>query len=173
MGLFDRALKIMDEQKDNTFEPLPENDYQATISNIELKPTKKGDGQRLNITFEVTAGKYAGRLVFAGLNVMNSNDDAVAISLGELHRICETAGAETWFNTFRAADTWEEAEKLIEGKLWDSIGNAQMMIRVKVKEDKSGQYGPSNTISKYAPVDAPAIKSKSAEPAAKKAPWAK
>lgn len=172
MGLFDKALKIMDEQKDNAgFEPVPEGDYQATISNIELKPTKKGDGQRLNITFEIVGSKQAGRLVFNGLNVMNPNDEAVAISLGELHRLCEAAGAEAWFDTFRSADTWEEAEKLLEGKLWDTIGNSQMMIRVKVKEDKSGQYGPSNSITKYSAVETPAIKAKPA--ADKKAPWAK
>lgn len=180
MGLFDKALKIMDEQQDNqqSFEPIPEGDYQALISNCELKPTKRGDGQRLNITHEITAGKHTGRLIFNGLNVLNPNDDAVAISLAELHRICIACNAESWFESLRNSESWEDAEQMIENHLFDQIGNKPLTIRVKIKEDKSGEYGPQNKITKYTSAELPiatksAKEDKSEKPAAKRAPWQK
>lgn len=70
------------------FEAVPAGKYVAVIVNSEIKPTKSGNGNYLELTFEITEGEYKGRKVWARLNIDNPSADAVKIARGELSAIC-------------------------------------------------------------------------------------
>lgn len=70
------------------FDPIPAGKYQAVITESEMKQTKNGTGQYLQLEFEVIERDYKGRKVWARLNLENSNSEAVRIARAELSAIC-------------------------------------------------------------------------------------
>ena len=74
------------------FEPIPADKYLAVIAASEMKQTKAGDGQYLELTFQVIDGAYKGRNLWARLNLDNPNDTAVKIARSELSAICRAVG---------------------------------------------------------------------------------
>jgi len=74
------------------FDPIPAGKYVAAITESEMKPTKAGTGQYLQLTFQVLEGEYKGRLLWARLNLDNPSDMAVKIARAELSAICRAVG---------------------------------------------------------------------------------
>lgn len=74
------------------FEPIPAGKYLAVITESEFKPTKAGTGSYLQLTFQITDGPCANRLLWARLNLDNPNDTARKIAQGELSAICRAVG---------------------------------------------------------------------------------
>ena len=70
------------------YEPIPAGKYAAVITDSEMKPTKTGNGQYLELAFEVIEGDYRGRKVWARLNLENPNSQAVQIARADLSAIC-------------------------------------------------------------------------------------
>ncbi len=70
------------------FDPVPAGRYTAIITESEMKPTKAGTGQYLQLTFQIIEGEYQGRLVWARLNLQNPSEMAVKIARAELSAIC-------------------------------------------------------------------------------------
>jgi hypothetical protein len=77
------------------FEAVPAGKYIAVIVDSEIKQTKSGNGNYLELTFEITEGEYKGRKVWARLNIDNPNADAVKIARGELSAICRAVNVMT------------------------------------------------------------------------------
>ena len=75
-----------------TFEPLPAGKYLAAISESEMKATKSGSGNYLQLTFTILEGDYKNRILWARLNLNNSNATAVKIARSELSAICHAVG---------------------------------------------------------------------------------
>ena len=59
------------------YDPIPAGKYQAVITESEMKPTRTGNGQYLQLEFEIIEGEYKNRKVWARLNLENANADAV------------------------------------------------------------------------------------------------
>lgn len=76
----------------SNFDPLPAGKYLATITESEMKPTKSGTGNFLQLTFQVLEGPHKGRLLWARLNLDNPNATAVQIARAELSAICRAVG---------------------------------------------------------------------------------
>ena len=74
------------------FDPIPPGKYLAVITESEMKATKSGAGQYLQITFQLIEGEYKGRLVWARLNLDNPNATTVKIARAELSAICRAVG---------------------------------------------------------------------------------
>ena len=74
------------------FDPIPAGKYLAIITESEMKPTKAGTGQYLQLTFQVLDGPYKGRFVWARLNLDNPSEMAVKIARAELSSICRAVG---------------------------------------------------------------------------------
>jgi len=74
------------------FDPVPAGKYLAVITESEMKPTKSGSGNYLQLTFEIIDGPHKGRLLWARLNLDNPNATAVAIARAELSAICRAVG---------------------------------------------------------------------------------
>jgi len=71
---------------------IPKGEYRLVISGAEIKPTKAGDGLRLNLKMTVCGGQYGNRTLFEGLNIKNPNPTAQAMSEQMLKKICEAIG---------------------------------------------------------------------------------
>lgn len=74
------------------FEPLPAGKYVAVITESEMKPTKAGTGNYLQLTLQILEGPYQNRLLWARLNLDNPNETARKIAQGELSAICRAVG---------------------------------------------------------------------------------
>ena len=64
----------------------------AAIVESEMKPTKSGNGNYLELVFAILDGQYKGRKVWARLNLYNPNPQAVQIARAELSAICHATG---------------------------------------------------------------------------------
>lgn len=112
------------------FEVLPPGDYLAMIVDSEMKDTKGGDGQYLNLTLQVLDGPFAGRMLFDRLNLINTNAKAVAIAQRQLSQICHAIGV------MRVSDSAE-------------LHNKPLVATLKIR--KSPEYGDSNNVAGYKP----------------------
>ena len=112
-------------------EAVPAAKYIAVIIESEIKPTKSGNGQFLELTFEIIDGEYKGRKVWARLNIDNPNATAVQIARGELSAICRAV------NVMQPKDSAE-------------LHNLPLEITVRCKKrDDSDEI--TNEIKGYAP----------------------
>ena len=78
-----------------SFDALPPGRYEAIISESEMKDTKAGTGQYLQLTFTVVGGQHDGRKLWSRLNLVNPNATAVGIAERELSAICHCVGIIT------------------------------------------------------------------------------
>jgi len=113
-----------------TFDPIPAGKYLAIITDSVMKPTKSGNGQLLELTFQVIEGPHKGRQLWARLNLHNPSSIAVKIARGELSSICRVVGVMT---------PGDSAE----------LHNVPLVITVKLKtREDNGE--PTNEIKGYA-----------------------
>ncbi len=112
-----------------TFDPVPAGKYTAVITASEMKPTKKGTGQYLELTFQIIEGEHKGRSLWARLNLDNPDATAVRIARAELSAICRAVGV------LAPKDSVE-------------LHNLPLTIKVGVKNrDDNGE--PTNVIKGY------------------------
>ena len=136
---------------------LPKGRYLAEITDSEMKPTKAGDGQYLQLEFTVLDGEFSGRKQWVRLNLVNANETAVSIAKAELSAICHCIGV------LRVEDSID-------------LHNRPLYIDVTVEKRKDNGED-SNRIKGYAATEG-GIKPAAAKPAAPVAakaapPWAK
>jgi len=118
------------------FEPVPAGKYVAAIVASEMKPTKSGVGNYLELSFQVIEGQYKGRVLWARLNLDNPNPTTVKIARGELSAICRAVGVMTPRDS-------------------QDLHNLPMQINVRVKKrDDTGEL--TNEIKGYAKREAAA-----------------
>ena len=140
-----------------SFAPLPAGSYISQVSSSEIKPTKAGTGQMLNLTFDVIDGQYKGRKIFGRINIVNQNPEAERIGQSQLSALCHAIGV------MQLNDTQQ-------------LHNKPVKIKVRVRVDESGKYDDSNDVTGFeaAPgVSASALSIPAAAPAAPVAPWVK
>lgn len=77
---------------ESQFAPLPSGYYTAVIVESEMKDTKKGRGQYLELTHEIIEGESQGKKVWARLNLVNDSATAVAIANQHLAQIRHATG---------------------------------------------------------------------------------
>ncbi|MBE7457432.1 MAG: DUF669 domain-containing protein [Phycisphaerae bacterium] len=75
-----------------SFPPIPAAKYLAAITESQMKPTKAGGAQYLQITFQLLEGEHKGRTLWARLNLDNVNPTTVKIARAELSAICRAVG---------------------------------------------------------------------------------
>ena len=77
------------------FDPIPAGKYVAVITDSQMKATKNGAGEYLELTFQVTEGEYKNRLLWARLCLNHSKDITAKIARGHLSAICRAVGILT------------------------------------------------------------------------------
>jgi hypothetical protein len=138
-----------------TFEPLPEGWYNATIVKAEVKTTKAGTGQFIELRMDVTGPTHQGRVIFCNLNINNPNPKAEEIGRQQLNQIMGALGLPTV----------RDSDQLIGG-------NVAVKVAIKVEgEDKKNEVKGFKAITGSAP---PAPSASSPAPVKAAAPpWAK
>ncbi|HUT61008.1 MAG TPA: DUF669 domain-containing protein [Phycisphaerae bacterium] len=134
-----------------SFDPLPAGKYLAVITESEMKATKSGAGQFLNLTFQVLDGEHKGRKLWARLNLKNPNPQAEQIARGQLSAICRAVGV------MAPRDSVE-------------LHNLPLVVTVKLKKrDDTGDL--QNEISGYSKKDAAPAAPAPAAAASSTPPW--
>lgn len=135
------------------FDAIPAGKYPAVITDSEMKPTKTGNGQYLELAFEIIEGDCRGRKVWARLNLENPNAQAVQIARADLSAIC------------RAVNVPQPKDSL-------ELHNLPLIVTVRCRKNQDGEI--TNEIKGYAPrgvatqAAAPAPQAPNAKP-----PWAR
>ena len=112
------------------FEPVPAGKYIAAITASEMKPTKKGDGNYLELEFTVLEGACQGRKVWDRLCISHPNALTQKIAQGNLSAICRAVGV------MQPGDSCE-------------LHNAPLAIQVAMKKrEDTGEF--ANEIKSYA-----------------------
>lgn len=141
------------------FDPIPAGEYEVCIVASDMRPTKAGDGQYLNLELQVLTGQYQNRKLFDKLNLQNPNDEAVQIARGTLSSICRAVG-------------------VLEPSDSSELHNKAMRAKVVIEKRKdNGEF--KNTIKGYKPrLASPVPQMATAAPGGAmvtgqpKAPWA-
>lgn len=143
----------------SNYEAIPAGDYESMVTASEMKSTKDGTGQYLELTVEIQSGQFQGRRLFDRLNLSNRNPKAVEIAQKQLAQLCHATGV------MQVQDSQQ-------------LHNRPIVMKVAVKNDP--ERGPSNEIKGYkakgaaqqaAPFQAPRAAAPAA-PAAAPLPWA-
>lgn len=133
------------------FDVLPAGDYLAMIVDSEMKPTKAGTGEYLNMTLQILDGPYKDRLIFDRLNLVNANAKAVEIAQRQLSQICHAV------NVLRVNDSAELHDK-------------PLVATLKVR--KRPDYNDQNEVAGYKPANGAAVTTHATHAAAPTAPAA-
>lgn len=143
------------EVETNDFMAIPAGWYAAEITESEMKDTKSGNGQYLQLTIKLIDGEHSGRLLFERLNLINPNETAVSIAQQTLANICESVNMKGFDDSIE-----------LHGK--------PFMVSVKViKDDAYGDAnGEKNEIGGYKPAgNLPTSAPKAEKKAATDRPW--
>ncbi len=124
------ASQVPEQQE---FSALPEGQYIAIATASEKKPTKRGDGAYLQITFEVIDGPQKNRKLWARLNIWNPSQTAKDIAQRELAALCRAVGINIPGNS-------------------ENLHNRPVLLTVAVEMDDRNRE--TNVIKKYEPVSA-------------------
>ena len=129
-------------------EPVPAGDYVAIITDSQMRDTKNGGGQYLELTHQVIEGEYKGRLIWARLNIRNASEKAQQIAQQQLSAICHAVGMR------KAIQDSEE------------LHNRPMAIRVAYLpgNDEKG-WQPKNEIKAWKAIDGQQTKASTHAPA--------
>lgn len=121
------------------FEPVPAGEYRAKIIESEIDDISKTNnyGRCLKITWQIETGPFDGRLIWQRLNMwgenMNNIEKVISIAQSQFAAIRQATGK------MAPQDSSE-------------LHHIPCNIRVKIKNDPSGQYGPSNEVTSVKPV---------------------
>ncbi len=139
------------------FEPIPAGWYIAMITQSEMKPTKTGDGEYLQLRLDIIEGEYENRVLFDRLNLKNPNQTAVEIAQRELSAICRAVG-------------------VMQPKDSSDLHDKPLRVKVAIRPAGNG-YEASNEIKAYDAADTGQSKpaqqptSNSAKTSSGKKPW--
>jgi hypothetical protein len=133
------GFNAADVEPDAGYSPVPPNKYLTIITDSQMKPTKSGNGQYLELEFEIIEGDYKGRHLWARLNLDNPNATAVKIARGQLSALCRSISVLT------PRDSCE-------------LHNLPLLITVAVKRNKETDT-LTNEIRAFEPRNASSAKS--------------
>lgn len=114
-------------EDERSFEPIPQGVYKVQAIEAKIEDTKSGSGQMLVLTLEIIDGPFANRRIWDRLNIKNENPQAQSIAVRAMADLCLAIGLA------QVRDTDEFLFK-------------PLSVRVGIRQDKTGQYGPQNTV---------------------------
>jgi len=69
------------------WDPLPPGDYTACVTSTEVKPTKAGNGEYIELTIDIIDGEHSGRKIWERLNVNNPSEQTMQIARSQLNQL--------------------------------------------------------------------------------------
>jgi len=137
-----------------SFEPIPKGDYPAIMIESEFKDTKAGDGQYLQVVWEIMSGEHKGRRLFDRLNLHNKNETAVKIAQGSLSAICHAVG-------------------VLHPKMSEELHGKPCLVKVIIEERKDQPGTMKNEVKGYAAINGAAPVTSTSPAASARPPWKK
>jgi hypothetical protein len=138
------------------YDVIPAGEYLSCVVDSQVKTTKAGNGEYLELVFEVMEGQYKGRKVWQRVNIKNPNPKAEAAAKRELSSLCKAVG-------------------VLNVQYSEVLHNIPLMVQLQVEEGSNG-YGPQNRVKSYgsagstAPAQTPAPAAISAAAASSSVP---
>src|SRR5438094_670201 len=83
-----RGFDATEVEPSGEFKPIPAGRYLAVIIASELKRTSSGNGEYLELVFQILQGEFQNRRLWARLNLTNPNPQAEEIAKAQLSAIC-------------------------------------------------------------------------------------
>lgn len=80
MAFLGQSYNLADIDPQRDFGAIPSGEYLVMIVDSDMKATKSGTGQYLELTHEILEGPYKGQKLWARLNLINPNQQAVSIA---------------------------------------------------------------------------------------------
>ena len=136
------------------FDLIPAGWQPAEATSSEMKTTKDGEGEYLQIEWTIIDGQYQGRKLWSRLNMKNRNATAVEIAQRDLSAICRSTGIMTLTDSSQLHDR-------------------PIMVKVKVRKGTPGYPDDSNEIGGYKPRDGATAAAPAASSGTGAAPWAR
>lgn len=117
-------------------DPVPAGKYVTAITASEMKPTKTGAGQYLELEYQIIDGDHKGRKLWSRHTLQHPSAQTVQIARGELSAICRAIG-------------------IMQPKDSAELHNLPMTVTVKLKKrDDNGEM--TNEVTAWAKKDAAA-----------------
>jgi len=132
---FDFGCNLSEVEDTSEYTPIPAGDYLVAATQITLDDNRARTGKIIKVTFTVTEGNYAGRMIFENFNVQNPNPKAVSIALQNIKAWCIACGLTG-------------NEHLTMGMVRGLMGQ-EFLATVKIDPAKNG-YDAQNRIKKFA-----------------------
>lgn len=98
----------------NVYEEIQPGRYVVRLTAEASKPTKKGDGEYLELTWTIESGANVGRKLIDRLNLRNPSQKAVEIARRTLQQICEAANHQRPHDTADLLGCRVEVETFLE-----------------------------------------------------------
>lgn len=86
------GFAIPDDCDKDDYGIIPPGWYPVEIKNVEIKPTKAGDGKLMKVEFSIIGENYTGRRVWNNINFQNKSKEAQAIGQRQLGRLLLACG---------------------------------------------------------------------------------
>ena len=84
--------------------PLPPGSYEVIIAQSDIKATKAGTGEYIELEMQIVDGEYQGRRIWERLNVNNPNKTAEDIAKAALGALCMAVGVDDLTDTEQLHD---------------------------------------------------------------------
>lgn len=88
MANFNFNAAAVEPMAPRSYAPLPNGEYEMIITKSDMKATKAGTGQYLELEMQVVTGEHSGRRHWERLNVINPNKQAEDIARSALAALC-------------------------------------------------------------------------------------
>lgn len=111
---------------------VPAGKYRAVMTASEKKATNDGTGSYLKTQWQIVSGEFQNRVIFQNFNLWlpPSKEQAIQIARGQMSELCRAVG-------------------VLNPKDSSELHNKVCVVKVKVRTDKTGQYGDQNEIVGY------------------------
>lgn len=89
-----QAIEMQSDSKSAEREPVPAGRYSAMVTDSAIKATKAGDGEYIELTWEIVGGPHNNRKWWQMYQVKNKSEKAVSMAQADLSAICKAMGRE-------------------------------------------------------------------------------
>ncbi|MBX5010858.1 DUF669 domain-containing protein [Rhizobium lentis] len=130
MAQLGQRFNAQDHDTEQRGSNLPNGIYVLEVSTSEVKPTAKGNGTILKLTYDVVEpAEFKGRKIFANINLENANAQAQEIGQRDLAKLCRAVGLDEVIDS-------------------DELHFISFTAKVGVEKPRDG-YEPRNEIKRF------------------------
>ena len=117
-------------------DPVPAGVYAAEVVESDVVDSKSGRGRQVKLTLRIIDGPLEGRRIWDNINFRHESEITQRIGQQQLAELCAACGHR--------------------GPLDDTelLHGIPIRVRVEIRKDDTGNYGPRNAVKRYMPLDA-------------------